>query len=450
MTANVQLVFRGEVLDGFKADDVRRQLAQALKLDETRVAQLFTGARTVLKRSVEPALARRYVDKLADLGAKVHLEPSDAPPTTGFAPLPELPEVPESSAPAPPPWGTPPRPTRPAPLSPLMPPLAPAPIPAASGTASAAALALEAAEEITCPNCSERQTKRLLCRKCSTNIEMALANKEEELAQVRAARQQARDARLGRRPAARAAVGSPQAIGAGVFGLTFNGRMGRLKYATANLVLTALFYIPVIMALTRPTLGRFALLAVVGVALTLFGMRLAVLRCHDCDKSGWWSMLLWLPTVNFIVTVVLACAPGTDGDNEYGEQPPPSSWWAFAAAAFCLVLLFVLTFSHVIKFIERQGEDDADDDGAITFQSDPRAATLPSFDAQVTFNESYLSARGHKAFATSPSGGWGWAATRRSPNEAARDALLDCETRRPTYTAPCVLVNVNGQWASGQ
>ncbi len=450
MAANVQLVFRGEVLDGFKADDVRRQLALALKLDEARVAQLFTGTRTVLKRSVEPALARRYADKLAGLGAKVHLEPSDAPPTTGFAPLPELPEVPESNAPPPPPWGTPPRPTRPAPLSPVMPPAAPAPIPAARGTASGAALALEGVDEVTCPNCNERQSRRLLCRNCSTNIEMAIANKEEEQGQVREARQQARDARLGRRPAARAGVASAGAAGAGVFGFTLGGRMGRLKYATANLVLTALFYIPVIMALTRPTLGRFALLAIAGVALTVFGMRLAVLRCHDCDKSGWWSMLLWLPTVNFIVTVVLACAAGTDGDNEYGEQPPPTSWWAFGAAALCLVLLFVLTFSHVVKFIERQSEDDAEDDNAITFQADPRAATLPSFDAQVSFNESYLSAKGHKAFATSPSGGWGWAATRRSQNEAARDALLDCETRRPTYTAPCELVNVNGQWAQGQ
>ena len=52
-------------------------------------------------------------------------------------------------------------------------------------------------------------------------------------------------------------------------GLVVNGRMGRLKYATANLVLTALFYIPVIMALTRPTLGRFALLAVVGAGASL-------------------------------------------------------------------------------------------------------------------------------------------------------------------------------------
>jgi uncharacterized membrane protein YhaH (DUF805 family)/predicted RNA-binding Zn-ribbon protein involved in translation (DUF1610 family) len=364
--------------------------------------------------------------------------------------LPELPDVPASHTPPPPPWGTPPRPTRPAPLTPWTPPAAPAPIAAARDSTSGAALALETLEEVACPNCGERQSKRLLCRNCLTNIEMALANQQQELAQAREARQQARDARLGRRPAARA-VATASAEGAGVFGLTFDGRMGRLKYATANLVLTALFYIPVIMVLTRPTLERLVLMGIALVALTLFGMRLAVLRCHDCDKSGWWSMLLWLPTVNFIVTVVLACAPGTDGDNEYGAQPPPSSWWAFGAAALCLLLLVVLTFSHVMTFIERQSADDGDDDdGAITFQSDPRAATLPTFDAQVTFNESYLAAKGHKAFAVSPSGGWGWAGSRRSQNEAARDALLDCETRRPTYTAPCELVNMNGQWAPGQ
>ncbi len=370
MATNVQLVFRGEVLDGFAADEVRRQLALALKLDEARVAQLFTGARTVLKRSVEPALARRYADKLAGLGAKVHLEPSDAPPTTGFTPLPELPEVPESNEPPPPPWGTPPRPTRPAPLSPVMQPLAPAPIPAARDTASSAALALAAAQEVTCPHCNQRQTKRLLCRNCSTNIEMALANRDEGPAQARAARQNARDARLSRRPAARTAVTTAGSESAGVFGLTWGGRMGRLKYATANVVLTALFYVPAIMALTRPTPDRLALLAIAGVALTIFGMRLAALRCHDCDKSGWWSMLLWLPTVNFIVTIVLACAPGTDGDNDYGEPPPPTSGWGFAAATFCLLLLFVLSFPQVMKFIERQGEDDARGDGAIAFQAE--------------------------------------------------------------------------------
>jgi uncharacterized membrane protein YhaH (DUF805 family) len=444
MAANVQVVFRGEVLDGFAPEEVRRQLALALKLDDARVAQLFTGVRTVLKRSVEPTLARRYADKLASLGAKVHLEPSDVPTTPGFAPLPELPDVPESSAPPPPPWGTPPQPTRPAPLSPVAPTLAPAPIPAARS----AALGLHAVEEVTCPNCNERQTKRLLCRNCSTNIEMALAHRDEEQAQIRAARQDARDARLGRRPAARSAMAG--AASAGVFGLTFDGRMGRLKYATANLVLMALFYVPVVMALTRPTPMRLALLAIAGVALTLFGMRLAVLRCHDCDKSGWWSMLLWLPTVNFIVTIVLACAPGTDGSNEYGEPPPASSWWAFGAASIGLLLLFALTFSQVMRLIERHGEDNADDDSAITFQADPRAATLPGAQAQAGFNESYLPARNHKAFAVSQAGAWGWVDGRASPNEAMRGALQECEARRPPYTGPCALVNVNGQWAPGQ
>jgi uncharacterized membrane protein YhaH (DUF805 family) len=436
MTSNMQLVFRGEVLDGFQADDVKRRLAQALKLDEARVAQLFSGSRTVLKRSVEPALAHSYAQKLAQLGARVHLEPSDAPPTTGFAPLPELPDVPASHAPPPPPWAAPPRPPQAAP------PAAAAPVAAAAPPIPP--LALEPTEQVTCPNCGERQSKRLLCRNCTTNIEMAIAAKEEAQAQARAARQDARDSRHGRRTRSVAAVDNSP----GIFGLSFDGRMGRLKYATANIASLALFYVPLIMVLQRPTLGRLALLGVAAIALTFFGMRLAVLRCHDCDKTGWWSMLLWLPTVNFIVTIVLACAPGTDGDNDYGEPPPPSSWLAFAAALLCFVLLIALTFSHLMRIVERAAEENAQaDEPDIVFQSDPRAATLPNLQAQAGFNESYLPAKGHKAFAVSPSGGWGWASGRGSPNEAMRGALQECESRRQAYTGPCVLVNVNGQWA---
>lgn len=440
MAANVQMVFRGEILDGFAADEVKRRLAQALKLDDARVAQLFSGARTVLKRSLEPALARSYADQLARLGARVHLEPADAPPTTGFPPLPELPEVPEADAPPTPPWGTPPRVTRPAPLAAAT--VAPATAPAA--------LALEplGGPEVTCPNCGERQSKRLLCRNCTTNIEMALAAKEEAAAQLRAERQAAFEARHAPRSARIAA--SSSAPGAGIFGLSLEGRMGRLQYATANLVTMALLYIPLIMMLQRPTLGRIALFGIAALVLTAFGMRLAVLRCHDCDKSGWWSILLWLPTVNFIVTLVLAFAPGTDGRNDYGEEPPPASWAAFGVAALCMVLLLALTFSNMIKAVERMQDSDDEDDGAIKFQYDPRAASLLRGEAQAAFNESYLSEPNHKAFAVSPSGGWGWVARRSSAADAARGAMQECESRRPAYTAPCELVNVNGQWAPGQ
>ncbi len=443
MASNVQMVFRGEVIDGFQPDEVRRRLAQALKLDDARVAQLFSGARTVLKRSIEPALARSYVDKLAQLGARVHLEPADAPPTTGFPPLPELPEVPRADAPVSPPWGTPPRPTRPAPLTPLLQPAAPAPIPAA------AELALEpvAAAEVTCPNCGERQSMRVLCRSCSTNIETALATKAEEAAQARAERQVAFEARHASRQARTAS--SRNAESAGIFGTTFDGRMGRLQYATANLVTMALLYIPLIMMLTRPTLGRIVLFGIAAFLITGFGMRLAVLRCHDCDKSGWWSILLWLPTVNFIVTLVLAFAPGTDGSNEYGEPPPQASWPVFGVAALCSALLFGLTFRTVMSSIERMNDDNEEDAG-MQFQYDPRSASLPKAEAQSAFNESYLPAATQKAFAVSPSGGWGFVVQRRSANDAVRGALAECEVRRPAYTGPCEVVNVNGQWAQGQ
>jgi uncharacterized membrane protein YhaH (DUF805 family) len=450
---NVQLVFRGEVLDGFRADEVRSRLAQALKLDEQRVAQLFSGARTVLKRSVEPGLARGYADKLARLGARVHLEPSDAPPTTGFAPLPELPEVPESNEAPPPPWGTPPRPTRPAPLSPYAQPgLTQI---AAARAPSADALALEPLDEVTCPNCNERQSKRLLCRNCTTNIPMALAAKEEEADKARAARQDAFNAKNGRRtqPATLSPLSGRSAAASsapGFFGFGLEGRMARLKYATGNIVAWALFYIPLSMWLQRPTAGRLVFTLIVGALLTVIGIRAAVLRCHDCDKSGWWSMLLWLPTVNAIVTLVLAFAPGTDGDNDYGEQPPPSSWWAFGIAAVCALLLFALTFSHLMTAMERMADERQEDDGIVQFQSDPVAASLPSRDAQAAFNEAYLLAKRHKAFAVSPSGGWGFAVGRGSQADAARGAMQECESRRAAYTGPCVLVNMDGQWAQSR
>src|SRR5687767_5203624 len=79
MDARVHLVFRGEVHPGHQLDDVKRRLGQALKLDEARVGQLFSGARMVLKRSLQAHEAQRYVDQLARLGARIDVEPMAAP-----------------------------------------------------------------------------------------------------------------------------------------------------------------------------------------------------------------------------------------------------------------------------------------------------------------------------------------------------------------------------------
>lgn len=503
MSNNVRLVFRGEVVDGHTVDAVRRRLTEALRLEPGRAAQLFSGQPMVLNASMDEGLAQLYVQHLAQLGAKVHLEPEAAAPApapaavpaaaipapdrsandSDFPPLldlppegpvdppppPWIPPLPRSASPStsdtvdPPDWDLAPSPgaaaARPASVLPLTPPLtapppaawesppAPPPPPPPEPTPSQLAeLSLEPVEQVTCPNCGERQSKRLLCRNCTTNIEMALAAQAEESQRVREARVEAMNARAGRRSAAPAAASG----GAPLFGFGLDGRLGRLRYATANTASLALMYIPLIMAIQRPTLGRLALLGLSFVLLTLYGMRLAILRCHDCDKSGWWSLLLWLPTINVIVSLVLALAPGSDSSNEYGEPPPRGSGWALGAALLGLVLLVALTFSHLLRLAQLAGDRSQDDDDRIEFSADPRAASLPTPAQQAGFNEKYLAARPNKAFAISPAGAWGWADGRGSSNDAARAALQECDARREPYSAQCVVVNVNGHWVGGQ
>lgn len=436
MSSNVQVVFWGEVLAGFEPDDVKRRIARALKLDEVRVAQLFTGTRTVLKRSVDEATGQLYVDKLAQLGALVHLEPSDSPPTTAF---PTLPELSQDDAPAPPPWGMPPRPPQPGPATAK-------PAPAAPAEKPPATLALQPVEaEITCPNCGERQSKRLLCRKCATNIEMALAAKEEEAARAREARLEARAQRLGLRPRAVVNDDAPA-----FFGLSFDGRMGRFAYLACSAILYSVLMMALLVFLQKPSGGRAAFLALAVLALTFVNLRQTALRLHDFNRSGWWSLVTFVPVVGQLAMIVIALCPGSADENDFGA--PPREWHGGIAAAAIAMATLLLSLSWA-KFVHlaSMAESSADDDPAAE-QTAPSAAPPPSLktrEQQAAF-ETYRAARPHRAFAISPAGGWGWAGDRATPRDAVMAAFQDCESRRPAYSDPCELVEVNGQRAPGQ
>lgn len=76
--APLQLVFRGECLDGHDTQTVRHAVASALKLDEQREAHLFSGKRVVLRRNVGAAAAHRHIARFALMGAVLHAEPSAA------------------------------------------------------------------------------------------------------------------------------------------------------------------------------------------------------------------------------------------------------------------------------------------------------------------------------------------------------------------------------------
>jgi uncharacterized membrane protein YhaH (DUF805 family) len=454
MDATVQIVFFGEVMEGFHLEDVKRKVGQLLKLDDVRVAQMFSGTRTVLKRAVPPADAKRYADVLAKVGARIHIEPSAAPAKPAAAPA--KPAVPAAAAKAsgmgfpsiqmpadePAPRASSGDAPRPAPI-----PAAVAKVPATPARSLELAPMTEAVvDEVTCPNCGERQARRLLCRGCSTNLEMAMANIAER---ENAARQAKQDELLARQ-AMRNARSSVRASSPGVFGLSLSGRMGRLKYATAHAWMWALLMLIAVPMIEKQTIGRLAFFVMGLFTVAFMSMRHSVLRCHDCDKSGWWTMLTFVPGASVILSLVLSFAPGTDGDNDYGEQPPSQPWSFLGIALVVLVLGFVLVIKATIHSVQMHGLHETEEMSESEKEAfDPRANTLLSTPEQRdNFNGPYMAAREHKAFAVSSAGGWGMATSAGSPTEAVKAALADCDVRRPAYTPQCVPVNVDGQWYS--
>lgn len=442
MSAPVQLVFRGEVLAGFRLEDVQRELGRLLQADEARLKSVFSGRSTVLKRGLVAADAQRYVSRLAAMGARVHVEPMPAPP-------------PASAAGGWPTIAPPPEQDRHEKVVPVAPPPAAAPSTPATPTAAAtptapkelALVATADSEEVVCPKCGERQSKRLLCRACTTNIEMAMAAKLEEENQRRAERQAALEAR--RHPRRRAA---PEA-GAGqrsawAIGWGFSGRVGRLSAAVANLWLIAAMLLLTTGFLARPSLPRALLMGAGALAVFFFSMRLTVLRCHDCDRHGWWALFVLVPYVGSLASLLFAFLPGNPDENEYGPPPPKGRWAWLGLALVVLALSTALLVRASLRFVERYAaeQNGASADELVDFGGN--ASTGGGSGDGAGLQEAlrgYAQAPGHKAFAASSRQNYAWVGNAGSVDEAVRNAMAQCDAHRQPYTPDCRVVSVNGQ-----
>lgn len=112
------------------------------------------------------------------------------------------------------------------------------------------------------------------------------------------------------------------------------GRIGRVRYIGYSIGLTVL-----IMAiggmLAAVTFGGGIVLAY--IFMLVIQVMLTIQRCHDFNTSGWLSLLMLIPFVNFIFWFI----PGTDGANNYGNKPPPNTTMSILLACI-LPLIFVL------------------------------------------------------------------------------------------------------------
>jgi len=280
--APVCLVFTGEVLEGFQIEDVKRGVGEVLKVDDAKLTAMFSGVRTVLKRSMTPAEAERQVAKLGKLGARVHIEPAkpsaaaDAPPTIE-------PEAAAKVSPNPP------------------------AVPVQPVSLSFAPPWHLTEEEVVCPNCRERQPKRIRCRSCDTDMPrgMAAAAKKKEGARGKWG-------------------GTPPFLGMGL-----QGRMGRITYFNASMLsMLALGAIGIGAEALAPLTGSMLAFVPVGLLAFVFlawALRVSALRLHDLNRSGWWTLALLIPCLGSVGSLVMMFWPGAAGDNDYGSPPRQGS-----------------------------------------------------------------------------------------------------------------------------
>jgi uncharacterized membrane protein YhaH (DUF805 family) len=60
--------------------------------------------------------------------------------------------------------------------------------------------------------------------------------------------------------------------------------------------------------------------SLVGLALFLPGLSIAVRRLHDLDRTGWWLLIIFT-LIGILVLLIWLCMRGTMGANRFGPDP---------------------------------------------------------------------------------------------------------------------------------
>lgn len=129
---------------------------------------------------------------------------------------------------------------------------------------------------------------------------------------------------------------------------SFSGRIGRLRYLAYGMAWNLLIGIAgsVLVGILSVAAGG-SMGAITGATILMYLVlmvplfAMAVRRFNDLDKSGWLSLLFFVPLVNFFVGLYLVFAPGTEGSNQYGPAPGPNSTLVVVAALILPIIAIV-------------------------------------------------------------------------------------------------------------
>ena len=109
--------------------------------------------------------------------------------------------------------------------------------------------------------------------------------------------------------------------------LSYEGRIGRKSYWMGTLLLGVIAFVLIfacimLLGIFGALEGNDGLIRLLSLPFFYPAFALMAKRCHDHDKSGWWSLVSLIPLVGSLAALVwFGCMRGTVGANRYGEDP---------------------------------------------------------------------------------------------------------------------------------
>lgn len=68
--------------------------------------------------------------------------------------------------------------------------------------------------------------------------------------------------------------------------------------------------------------GLFGIISIILYILVIYSsIVLQIKRWHDLDKSGWFTLLGFVPLVGIVCFIYILFVVGTKGDNQFGKDP---------------------------------------------------------------------------------------------------------------------------------
>ncbi len=102
----------------------------------------------------------------------------------------------------------------------------------------------------------------------------------------------------------------------------FSGRSTRSEYwyfVLFNIIISiVLGFIDSFLGLKKGDNGLFE--SLFGIAMLVPSIAVGIRRLHDTGKSGWWTLLVFIPILGWIPLIIFLATDSTPGVNQYGSS----------------------------------------------------------------------------------------------------------------------------------